>query len=84
MQTKVIYLSGNILDEETLAHQAAKGFKLQSVVPYQGQIVGYLVREPWAAPQPLEAPKPFETKLDTYVDAPVKNENNNSRKSKRN
>lgn len=45
MQTKVVYLKGDTTDEATLNEQ--KDFKLQSVVHCQGQIVGYMVREPW-------------------------------------
>lgn len=56
MQTKVIYLSGNMSDEEKLNGLADQGYKLQSTQLYQGQIVGYMVREPWATTEkPLEA-----------------------------
>lgn len=57
MQTKVIYLNGNMSDEEKLNGFAEQGYRLQSTTLYQGQIVGYMVREPWLASQPLEAPK---------------------------
>lgn len=61
MQTKVIYLKGDASDEERLG--SIRGFRLQSVVHCQGQIVGYMVREPWAAPaeeKPLETRAPIK------------------------
>jgi hypothetical protein len=69
MQTKVIYLKGDASDAERL--NAVEGFKLQSVVSSQGQIVGYMVREPWA-PQALD--KPLETRSDDLRGNPIRNQ----------
>lgn len=68
MKTKIIYLKGDLSDESRLDEAALQGFKLQSVTSVQGQVVGYLVREPW-----LEETKELKTNLDAYVDKPLKN-----------
>ena len=76
MKTKVIYLKGNESDAELL--NAQEGFKLQSVVHCQGQIVGYMVREPWLqgdSPSPLvNRGVPIETQqlpADAFVTKPA-------------
>ena len=57
MQTKIMYLKGSYHDEALLNEAAKQGYKLQSVAQSQGQLVAYLVREPWGNPEPLHTPR---------------------------